>query len=36
MQELTMKELVSLINSYEAEEFIIHVEFSKEVRDGQK
>ena len=36
MKELTMKELVALMNSLENEEFIIHVEFSKEASDGQK
>lgn len=36
MQELTMKELVKLINSYETEDFIIHVEFAGEEKDEQK
>lgn len=36
MKESTMQELVSLINSYKEDEFIIHVEFSEEVRDGQE
>ena len=36
MKELTMKELVALMNSLENEEFIIHVEFSEEASDGQK
>lgn len=36
MQELTMKELVELINSYETEDFIIHVEFAGEGKDEQK
>lgn len=36
MKELTMKELVEFMNSYEEEEFILHVEFPEEVRDGQE
>lgn len=36
MQELTMKELAALINGYETEDFIIHVEFAGEVKDEQK
>ena len=36
MQVLTMTELVTLINSYETEDFIIHVEFAGEVKDGQE
>jgi hypothetical protein len=36
MQELTMKELAALINGYETEDFIIHVEFAGEGKDEQK
>ena len=31
--DLTMQELIAFMNSYENEEFIIHVEFSEEEQD---
>jgi len=36
MKELTIEELVALMNSLENEEFIIHMEFPEEENDGQK